>query len=223
MKKNWIELKKNGKELKKFDSDTYCKLMKVWMAELLLKIIVLVVKEHHLSLAIGNLTWSIQKTQNTTTLRLRPCPRSAMDNRCIRHSHLWRGTSPGTSWLLFQRHWSNQTDRQHVPRKHWSNIRKIPEKSVTDCSAQYTSKECENFAKSYNFEHVLVSPKHPLCEWRSRSSSKNCHITVEKKQRQEQSTTRIQSDPYYRDQPISISALYLTQAKYKTTNSTWSA
>ena len=37
----------------------------------------------------------------------------------------------------------------------------IPAKLVTDCGVQYTSKEFETFARSYNFEHVLVSPKHP--------------------------------------------------------------
>ena len=37
----------------------------------------------------------------------------------------------------------------------------IPSKLITDSGSQYTSKEFENFAKSYNFEHVLVSPKHP--------------------------------------------------------------
>ena len=37
----------------------------------------------------------------------------------------------------------------------------IPAKLVTDCGAQYTSKEFETFAQSYSFEHVLVSPKHP--------------------------------------------------------------
>ena len=37
----------------------------------------------------------------------------------------------------------------------------IPSKLIMDCGSQYTSKEFENFAKSYNFEHVLVSPKHP--------------------------------------------------------------
>ena len=31
---------------------------------------------------------------------------------------------------------------------------------ITDCGGQYTSKEFTDFAKSYNFEHVLVSPKH---------------------------------------------------------------
>ena len=37
----------------------------------------------------------------------------------------------------------------------------IPSKLITDCGSQYTSKEFENFAKSYNFEYVLVSTKHP--------------------------------------------------------------
>ena len=33
----------------------------------------------------------------------------------------------------------------------------IPEKLMTDCSTQYTSKKFKN----YNFQHVLISPKHP--------------------------------------------------------------
>ena len=37
----------------------------------------------------------------------------------------------------------------------------IPARLITDCDVQYTSKEFTDFAKSYNFEHVLVSPKHP--------------------------------------------------------------
>ena len=37
----------------------------------------------------------------------------------------------------------------------------IPAKLITDCGAQYASKEFENFAKSYGLEHVLVSPKPP--------------------------------------------------------------
>ena len=37
----------------------------------------------------------------------------------------------------------------------------IPTELVTDCVVQYASKEFETFAKSYGFEHVLVSPKHP--------------------------------------------------------------
>ena len=32
---------------------------------------------------------------------------------------------------------------------------------MTDYGVQYTSKEFETFARSYNFEHVLVSPKYP--------------------------------------------------------------
>ena len=34
-------------------------------------------------------------------------------------------------------------------------------KLVTGCGVQYTSKEFETFARGYNFEHVLVSPKYP--------------------------------------------------------------
>ena len=37
----------------------------------------------------------------------------------------------------------------------------IPAKLVTDCGVQYTSNEFETFARSYNFEHILVSPKYP--------------------------------------------------------------
>ena len=43
----------------------------------------------------------------------------------------------------------------------------IPAKLVTDCGVQhvqYTSKEFETFARSYNFEHVLVSPKYILLQ-----------------------------------------------------------
>ena len=40
--------------------------------------------------------------------------------------------------------------------RHW-----IPEKLTTDCGCQYTSAEFKNFAKSYNFQHVLISTKHP--------------------------------------------------------------
>jgi len=47
-----------------------------------------------------------------------------------------------------------------VLKEHFSR-HGIPAKLVTDCSSQYTSKEFETFAKSYSFEHVLVSPKHP--------------------------------------------------------------
>ena len=37
----------------------------------------------------------------------------------------------------------------------------IPARLITDCGVQYASKEFTDFAKSYNLEHVLVSPKHP--------------------------------------------------------------
>ena len=39
--------------------------------------------------------------------------------------------------------------------------RGIPERLTTDCGTQYTSIEFKNFAKAYNFQHVLISPKHP--------------------------------------------------------------
>ena len=38
----------------------------------------------------------------------------------------------------------------------------IPAKLVTSCGVQYTNKEFDNFGKSYNFEHILVSPKHSV-------------------------------------------------------------
>ena len=47
-----------------------------------------------------------------------------------------------------------------VLKEHFSR-HGIPAKLITDCTSQYTSKEFETFAKSYSFEHVLVSPKHP--------------------------------------------------------------
>ena len=37
----------------------------------------------------------------------------------------------------------------------------IPARLITDCGVQYARKEFTDFAKSYNFEHVLVSHKHP--------------------------------------------------------------
>ena len=36
----------------------------------------------------------------------------------------------------------------------------IPARLITDCGVQYASKEFTDFAQSYNFEHLLVSPKH---------------------------------------------------------------
>ena len=37
----------------------------------------------------------------------------------------------------------------------------IPKKLTTGCGSQYTSAEFRNFAKSYNFQHLLIKPKHP--------------------------------------------------------------
>ena len=38
----------------------------------------------------------------------------------------------------------------------------IPEKLVTNCGAQYTSKQLENFTKRYNFECVLWVQSTPM-------------------------------------------------------------
>ena len=48
----------------------------------------------------------------------------------------------------------------------------IPEKLVTDYGVQYTSKEFETFARSYNFEHVLVSPKYPCANGEAEAAVK---------------------------------------------------
>ena len=48
----------------------------------------------------------------------------------------------------------------------------IPAKIITDCGAQYTSKEFENFAKSCGLEHVLISPKHPCANWEAEAGVK---------------------------------------------------
>ena len=47
-----------------------------------------------------------------------------------------------------------------VLKEHFSQLG-IPAKLVTDCGSQYTSREFKTFAKSYSFEHALLSPKHP--------------------------------------------------------------
>ena len=48
----------------------------------------------------------------------------------------------------------------------------IPARLITDCGVQYTSKEFTDFAKSYNFEHVLVSPNHPLANGEAEAAVK---------------------------------------------------
>ena len=48
----------------------------------------------------------------------------------------------------------------------------IPAKLVTDCGVQYTSKEFETFARSYNFEHVLVCPKYPRANGEAEAAAK---------------------------------------------------
>ena len=48
----------------------------------------------------------------------------------------------------------------------------IPAKLVTDCGVQYTSKEFETFARSYNFEHVLVCLKYPRANGEAEAAAK---------------------------------------------------
>ena len=48
----------------------------------------------------------------------------------------------------------------------------IPARLITDCGVQYTSKEFTDFVKSYNFEHVLVSPKHSQANGEQKLRSK---------------------------------------------------
>ena len=57
----------------------------------------------------------------------------------------------------------------------------IPEKLVTDCGVQYTSKEFETFARSYNFEHVLVSPKYPCANGEAEAAVKKVKSQWRKK------------------------------------------
>ena len=59
---------------------------------------------------------------------------------------------------------------------------------MTDCGVQYTSKEFETFARGYNFEHVLVSPKYPRANgeaeavktvkslWRKNNDKNKAHL-----------------------------------------------
>jgi len=51
---------------------------------------------------------------------------------------------------------------------------KAPKKDlVTDCGARCISKEFENFAKSYNFEHGIVSPKHQAVNGQAEAAVKD--------------------------------------------------
>ena len=56
-------------------------------------------------------------------------------------------------------------------KEHFSR-HSIPAKLVTDCGVQYTSKEFETFARSYNFEHVLVCPKYPRANGEAEAAAK---------------------------------------------------
>ena len=48
----------------------------------------------------------------------------------------------------------------------------IPARLITDCGVQYARKDFTDFAKSYNFEHVLVSPKHPQANGKAEAAFK---------------------------------------------------
>ena len=101
--------------------------------------------------------------------------------------------------------------------KHFGRHR-IPGRLITDCGVQYTSKESTDFARSYNFEHVLVSPK----QMGKQKLQLNSEVPVEEKREQEQSASRLQSHPHPRDRLVSISALHGLQAKDHLTNGNWS-
>ena len=92
----------------------------------------------------------------------------------------------------------------------------IPARLITDCSVQYTSKEFTDFAKSYNFEHVLISPKHPQANGEAEAAVK----TVKSLWRKNASI--LQSHPHPRNWPVSISALHGPQAEDHLTNGNWS-
>ena len=49
----------------------------------------------------------------------------------------------------------------------------IPARLITDCGVQYTSNEFTDFAKSYNFEQVLVSRKHPQANGEAEAAVKS--------------------------------------------------
>ena len=85
----------------------------------------------------------------------------------------------------------------------------IPKKLVTGRGFQYTSKELEIFQKLQLWTCPSESQV-PPCKRRSRSSSQKSKITLEKKHRQEQSTSRVQSHLNPRNQPVSVSTPHET-------------
>lgn len=130
-------------------------------------------------------------------------PRSAIGNGCIRHTqwvctHLWRGTSPSISWLM----WPNGkklTSQETIKalEEDFRGRHGIPEKLVTDSGAlihkpRRISELCQTL--------------HPRANGET-EQNKNCEVTVEEKQRQKQIATRVQSHPGSRDSNITWSIL----------------
>ena len=70
-------------------------------------------------------------------------------------------------------------DTTEALKEHFSR-HGIAAKLVTDCGVQYTSKEFETFARSYNFEHVLVSPKYTLANGEAEAAVKIAESTWRK-------------------------------------------
>ena len=71
-----------------------------------------------------------------------------------------------------------------------------PARFITDCSVQYTSKEFTDFAKSYNFEHVLISPKHPQANGEAEAAVKTVTSLWRKNENKNKALL------YYRATPI---------------------
>ena len=84
----------------------------------------------------------------------------------------------------------------------------IPAKLVTDCGVQYTSKEFETFARSYNFEHVLVSPKYPRANREAEAAVKTVKSLWRKNNDKNKALLEYRATP--RDQPLSVSTLHGT-------------
>ena len=92
-------------------------------------------------------------------------------------------------------------------KEHFSR-HSIPAKLVTDCGVQYTSKEFETFARSYNFEHVLVSPKYPRANREAEAAVKTVKSLWKKNNDKNKALLEYRATP--RDQPLSVSTLHGT-------------
>lgn len=72
----------------------------------------------------------------------------------------------------------------------------IPAKLVTDCGSQYTSKEFETFAKSYSFEHILVSPKHPKANGEAEAAVKTVKSLWRKNKYKKKALLEYRASPF---------------------------